>query len=502
MKSESPLKESVGEAGESGETGGTGGNKIAKFVLVLFIVFCFVVCFMPSPFAPEQIHVSLGRNDREYYVTWATEKPTECFLIWYVVDGEKHSPNQVGQWVRANPRLWKNEPPVRKGFTTYTAKMLVEPNKTYEYKIIACQPQNFLQMGSRVCEHLFGSGRTYSSPTFKFRTRDLTLDSHKVIFYGDLGVINGQSIPRIIEEVNRDMYSIIIHNGDFAYDLNTHNGRLGDRFMYMIEPIASKVPYQTSVGNHEIANNFSHYDYRFTMINGGGINHGMFNNFYYSFNLGPVHFVAFSTEFYYFLDYTGIEPLVNQYDWLKRDLALASSPAERQKRPWIIVFGHRPMYCSSRDRDDCSKDTNILRKGLPFTNAYALEKLFYDFGVDVEIYSHEHQYERFLPIFNGQIFNGSYEEPYVEPLAPVHIISGSAGCQERLDPFKGHAATGSVKRISDYGYSRLYTSRCALRFEQVSDDQSGDIVDSFIIKKSRQNFPRTLPDLFYGECQS
>ena len=38
-----------------------------------------------------------------------------------------------------------------------------------------------------------------------------------------------------------------------------------------------------------------------------------------SWNVGPVHIISFSTEVYYFLQY-GLEQLVQQYDWLKRDL--------------------------------------------------------------------------------------------------------------------------------------------------------------------------------------
>lgn len=40
---------------------------------------------------------------------------------------------------------------------------------------------------------------------------------------------------------------------------------------------------------------------------------------YYSFNMGPIHFISFSTEFYYYLNY-GMSPLINQFYWLENDL--------------------------------------------------------------------------------------------------------------------------------------------------------------------------------------
>ena len=41
--------------------------------------------------------------------------------------------------------------------------------------------------------------------------------------------------------------------------------------------------------------------------------------FNFSWNVGPVHIISFSTELYYFLEY-GIEPLVQQHKWLQKDL--------------------------------------------------------------------------------------------------------------------------------------------------------------------------------------
>lgn len=58
--------------------------------------------------------------------------------------------------------------------------------------------------------------------------------------------------------------------------------------------------------------NFSHYKNRFSMP-------GKSEGLYYSFDLGPVHFVAISTEVYYYLNY-GFQPLIKQYKWLVNDL--------------------------------------------------------------------------------------------------------------------------------------------------------------------------------------
>ena len=38
-----------------------------------------------------------------------------------------------------------------------------------------------------------------------------------------------------------------------------------------------------------------------------------------------------------------------QYEWLVADLEAANRRANRSKRPWIVLLGHRPMYCSGAD---------------------------------------------------------------------------------------------------------------------------------------------------------
>lgn len=49
------------------------------------------------------------------------------------------------------------------------------------------------------------------------------------------------------------LYDAIIHVGDFAYDMNSDNARVGDEFMNQIQSIAAYVPYQVCPGNHEEA---------------------------------------------------------------------------------------------------------------------------------------------------------------------------------------------------------------------------------------------------------
>lgn len=71
--------------------------------------------------------------------------------------------------------------------------------------------------------------------------------------YGDLGLENAQSMPRLLDDVSKGMYDAVLHVGDMCYDMYENQSYKGDAFMNMIEPIAAQLPYMVCVGNHEEA---------------------------------------------------------------------------------------------------------------------------------------------------------------------------------------------------------------------------------------------------------
>uniref|UniRef100_A0AAY4BS28 Purple acid phosphatase n=2 Tax=Denticeps clupeoides TaxID=299321 RepID=A0AAY4BS28_9TELE len=326
-----------------------------------------------------------------------------------------------------------------------------EKRKMYIHRVTLSD----LKPGSTYVYHC-GSDAGWSD-LFYFTALDESVHwSPKFAVYGDMGNENPQSLAQLQKDTQARMYDVILHVGDFAYDMDEDNARIGDEFMRQVESIAAYVPYMTCPGNHEQAYNFSNYRNRFSMP-------GDTESLWYSWNIGPVHIVSFSTELFFYLNY-GLDLVFKQYEWLKKDLEEAAKPENRALRPWIITMGHRPMYCSNADRDDCTKFESYVFPGL--------EDLFYKFGVDLELWAHEHSYERLWPVYGYKVYNGSVEHPYVNPKAPVHIITGSAGCRERTDPFIPTPRDWSAFRSSDYGYARMQVFNSShLYLEQVSDDQ-------------------------------
>ena len=114
---------------------------------------------------------------------------------------------------------------------------------------------------------------------------------------------------------------------------------------------------------------------------------------WYSFDLGPVHFISYSSEvFFCGKSLFGSNPCENtaqrrMLDWIRQDLV----SVDRAKTPWIIAYAHRPMYCSN---DDCTEgESGKVRE--------PLEKLFA--GVDLILQGHAHSYERMWPTLNHEV---------------------------------------------------------------------------------------------------
>ncbi|TSO67483.1 Acid phosphatase type 7 [Bagarius yarrelli] len=266
-----------------------------------------------------------------------------------------------------------------------------------------------LTSGAKYVYHC-GSEKGWSDIFFFTALNDSTSFSPRFALFGDLGNENPQSLARLQKETQAGMYDVILH--------------IVDDLFYSL----------------------------------------------YSWNIGSAHIISFTTEVYFYLEY-GLDLLFEQYKWLQKDLEEANKPENRAERPWIITMAHRPMYCSNNDQDDCTKFESYVRHGRSDTKppAPGLEDLFYQH----ELWAHEHTYERLWPVYNYKVYNGSVDKPYVNPKAPVHIITGSAGCREKHDGFIPKPRDWSAFRSTDYGYTRMHLINSThIYLEQVSDDQT------------------------------
>lgn len=104
--------------------------------------------------------------------------------------------------------------------------------------------------------------------------------------------------------------------------------RIGRNRKIFFQSAAAYVAYQPTPGNHEAADNFTHYFHRFTPPNGGDpIFYRLITTIWsrvmywvhFSYDLDKIHFISFSTEVYFYTDY-GYELIKRQFEWLQKDL--------------------------------------------------------------------------------------------------------------------------------------------------------------------------------------
>ena len=129
--------------------------------------------------------------------------------------------------------------------------------------------------------------------------------------------------------------------------------------------------------------------------------------FFYSFDAGPVHFVTVNTE----LELAS--PKHAQFKWLEHDLAAV----DRVQTPWVVVLGHRPMWPAPphvHAKDNCTKDKSCS----------ALEDLMYTHQVDLTVVGHVHYAQQSCPVYKGACrtpnATGGYD-------APTHVVAGNGG---------------------------------------------------------------------------
>lgn len=432
------------------------GPHSSRWIFVIFTLIINLIAisgarkFQISRKQPNQVHLSYGATETERVVTWVTlDKTKESAVKYGVSTRVAKASGYASSFVDGGP----------KKRSMYIHRVVIRGlthGVTYRYRC--------------------GSAEGWS-PEFTFKVARVG-DALTLAVYGDLGTVNAQSLPTLRSETQGGQLDAVLHLGDFAYDLNSKDGYVGDAFMRQIEPISAYVPYMTAVGNHERKYNYSHYASRFTMLQLSG----KINNFFYSFNLGPAHIISFASDYY--LRSSKYAQVRNQFHWLERDLQEANLPENRNMRPWIITMSHHPMYCSNKGERDCNLIDSLVRTGLGNKKKYALEKLFRKYGVDLQFTGHQHSYERTWPIFNYTVYDNGCLEWYRNPKAPVHIVSGAAGNDEKLKKFPSYQPPWSAVRMAEYGFCKLrLLNRTHLNLEYITTSQAPEVVDHLTIEK-------------------
>jgi hypothetical protein len=339
---------------------------------------CHVDCCAAGA-PPEQVHLSLASSDSSLMgVAWTTLEASAS-VVQYGLTADNLDMTATGAIGTYTFAGWIG--------TLHTATMnQLKSGTTYYYRV--------------------GDGDSSWSNVFHFQTM-APGQTFTAAVIADMGYGEASDfvISDLLSLVDSGEIQAVIHSGDISYadGYEPH----WDNFFNKIEPIASRIPYMATPGNHEFWANFTAYKHRFFLpgvMDAGGSG----DNMYYSWTMGHAHFAAMNSESP--IDTAQFKD--EEMEWLNQDLA----SVDREQTEWIIAHFHRPMYCSS---DHGCEDGALKLKE-------KAEPIFHEHKVDLVLQGHVHSYERSWPVYQDQVTSKDYNSP----TAPVYILQGASGNRE------------------------------------------------------------------------
>jgi len=240
------------------------------------------------------------------------------------------------------------------------------------------------------------------------------------------GELPSRNTSRLTEHLlDKQKAHAVVHIGDISYSVVYLSE--WDNFMHQIEPVASRVPWMVGIGNHEVgwsgsdpfngtleSSPWSPYD------SGGECGVPYYKRFpyamqpakdgqasrdsepWFSFDVGPVHFVMLSSEHQF-------SKGTRQHVWMIKDL----QGVNRTLTPWVAVTCHRPMYVASNWTGDV--DTMKLLSD-------NLEADLIKHDVDFFFSGHHHSYQRWCKLNAGKCVDETKGEKGI-----YHFVVGMAG---------------------------------------------------------------------------
>jgi hypothetical protein len=354
-------------------------------------------------------------------VFWATNNettlPTYAGVVQYGT-----SPSSLSNSALAGPN------------TNYTAFGILSPSLRHA-TITNLIPSTFYYY--RVGDASTSSG-TFSE-VYNFTAAPVTgKSSYPISFltYGDMGVLHSQNTANLTAALlSAGQASFIVHSGDISYAddrASINKGTIYDAFITQfyneVQPSSSIAPMMISPGNHEAILSFLAYRTRVspTMPSNG-------SPFWYSYNLGPIHFLAFDQDQDWKVN-------SDQYNFIVSDL----TNVDRSLTPWVIAYNHFPLRTSNNFwGPDAGPFAAVYE---PLFNAEATH-------VDLHLSGHVHAAEVLFPNIGGVPTQTNFSNMK----QTLHVMTGFPGdievcCNSWVTPKPAYSYWRDDDVASDGGF--------------------------------------------------
>ncbi len=200
----------------------------------------------------------------------------------------------------------------------------------------------------------------------------------------------------VLDVIKDSEPDLVLTTGDNAYYDGTPAEVLRNYFVPMASLI-DHVPVYPCLGNHDVRTGDAKPLLDEVYL---PVNDAIGSESYYSFQRGNCLFIALDSN-------ADLSTTTFQYEWLEEQL-------QRTTAHWVICFFHHPLYSDSSHGDD-----QVLQ--------FYLAPLFEEYGVDLVLAGHDHSYQRSYPLRAGRAIDGSMEPNFVDPGAPIYVITAGGG---------------------------------------------------------------------------
>jgi acid phosphatase type 7 len=268
----------------------------------------------------------------------------------------------------------------------------------------------------------------------------------KFIAFGDSG--QGTSAQgQIANRLKAETFDFAVHTGDLVYSSGSYAEFEARYFPYYQPWLRAKSLFPV-IGNHDDITGSATPYRTFFVLPRDAATPTFPNNAerFYSFDYGPIHFIALDTE----AAFQSAARRDEQLAWLESDLQ------QSQAMPWRVAIFHRPPYSAGGEHGSY----------LPARQVFV--PLFERYNVQLVLNGHEHDYER--------------TKPWKESTSPAdhavtYIVTGGGGAG--LYPAATDVWTAFSRSVHHYLRATATTSQIVIQ----TVDVNGAVFDGVTLSR-------------------
>ncbi len=362
-----------------------------------------------DPYAPQEIHLALHTESTGMNVMWVTMEELEKPIVQFMKAGQENWDTSTSVAAATStytvPKKWW---PIFTG-RIYSADMLgLEHSTQYVYRVGGYSPANTTMR--------YSDAFTFTAAPVIDKNRSTTVAT--LSDHGTFELLGFKTVDKMVNYYNSgDSNKAFDHvhvSGDLSYaglstafeplhiDKEDEFEHMWDLLGVQNQPVAARVPWMVTDGNHERFYDWAAYKARFTMPSNFVEREGYASNgnFWYTYQYGNAQWISLDSE-------ADLDEGSPQISFLQA--ALEKANANRAAVPWVVVTLHKPLYCSM--------------EGTPGGYADKLEGILNKNGVDLVFTGHMHGYERIHPVQEGTVLVQPSSLPLGEGSSPVDVYS-------------------------------------------------------------------------------